>query len=162
MSARPRPGLAAAAEALTALTLMAWVGGHAALGAYAARIAFRDLPRPLASSTMTAVFRSFDGLITVGLILLVAFTTLRLVAVGLATRPDRVATFAAFALVALGAFEVLYVHPQIQAMFEAGRTLEPAFDSLHRLSARAANLEIVLSSIILFAHAWSRRPVSSR
>jgi hypothetical protein len=150
-------GVVAAADTLTGLTLVAWVGGHAALGAFAARIAFRDLPRALAAATMTTVFREFDGLIDAALVLLIIATVLRVMAAGWATRADRVAFAAAVGLVALGGFEVTWVHPQIEAMFHAGRTLEPSFASLHRLSARCANLEIALTATIFLAQAFARK-----
>lgn len=154
---RGRAGVVAIADTLGALSLVAWVGGHAALGAYAARIAFRDLPRELASQTMTTIFRSFDGLITIALGVLLVATVLRWMSAGTTRRADRIALGAAGALLALGTFEILYVHPQIEMMFHAGRTLEPAFAQLHKLSARCANVEIVLTGLILGAHAWARR-----
>lgn len=152
-----RPAVVAILDTIAALALVAWVGGHAALGAFAARIAFRDLPRPMASSTMTTVFREFDTAIIVAMVVLVLVTIGRVLAIGLTNRPDRIAVGAALALVALGAFEVAWVHPQIEQMFLAGRTLEPAFASLHKLSARCANVEIVLTAVILGAQAFSRR-----
>jgi hypothetical protein len=152
-----RPAVVAILDTIAALALVAWVGGHAALGAFAARIAFRDLPRPMASSTMTTVFREFDTAIIVAMVVLVLVTIGRVLAIGLTNRADRIAVGAALALVALGAFEVAWVHPQIEQMFLAGRTLEPAFASLHKLSARCANVEIALTAVILGAQAFSRR-----
>ena len=64
--------LVAVCDALIALVLVAWVGGHAALGAFAARIVFRDLPRPLAATTMSTIFSSFDNLIGVMAAILLA------------------------------------------------------------------------------------------
>jgi hypothetical protein len=147
----------AVSDTLSALALVAWVGGHVALGAYAARILFRDLPRALAAETMTKVFRSFDGLITAALVVVFVTGVVRWMAAGMEQRADRIALYATMALVALGLFELAYVHPQIEEMFKAGRTLEPAFASLHKLSARCANLEIGLSATILGAQAWARR-----
>jgi hypothetical protein len=152
-----RPAVVAILDTIAALALVAWVGGHAALGAFAARIVFRDLPRPMASSTMTTVFREFDTAIIVAMVVLVLVTIGRVLAIGLTNRPDRIAVGAVLALVALGAFEVAWVHPQIEQMFLAGRTLEPAFASLHKLSARCANVEIALTAVILGAQAFSRR-----
>ncbi len=148
---------AIAGDTLSSLALVAWVGGHAALGAYAARIAFRELPRPLASDTMTQIFSSFDGLIAVCMVIMIAAIVLRITATGLSLRADRVVAAAALALFALGAFELSYVHPKIVDMFHAGRTLDPEFASLHKLSARCANLEIGLTAIVLAAQAWSRK-----
>ena len=144
-------------DTLAALAIVAWVGGHAALGAFAARIAFRDLPRLYAAQTMTTVFRSFDGLIAAAMVVLLAAAILRALGAGLGRRADRIAFFAALALCALGLFELSWVHPQIQEMFDAGRTLEPQFQSMHKLSARCANVEIALSALVLGAQAWARR-----
>jgi hypothetical protein len=146
-----------AGDALSSLALVAWVGGHAALGAFAARIAFRELPRPQAADTMTKVFSSFDGLIAVCMVVLIAATILRVIGTGWSKRSDKIVTGTALALFALGAFELAWVHPRIVEMFQAGRTLEPAFASLHKLSARCANLEIGLTAVLLSAQAWSRR-----
>jgi hypothetical protein len=150
-----KPWIRTAADTTLALALVAWVGGHAALGAFAARIAFRDLPRALASSTMTTIFRSFDALILTAMFVVLAAAVLRALT-GVASRADRIVVGAAFALVALGAFEVLWLHPHIEELFLAGRTLEPAFASLHKLSARCANVEIALTALIFGAQAWSR------
>jgi hypothetical protein len=143
-------------DTLSALALVAWVGGHVALGAFAARIVFRDLPRMAAAPTMNAVFRSFDKLILGAMVLLLVATILRALGAGLARRADRLAFGGALALVVLGAFEVLYVNPKISELFEAGRTLELAFASLHALSSRCANVEIALTALTLGAMAWAR------
>jgi len=149
--------LVAACDAVMALALVAWVGGHAALGAFAARIVFRDLPRPLAASTMSTIFSSFDTLIGVMAAVLLAALMTRFVALrGSATRADLIVTVAAGFLVALGVLEVVYVNRQIVEMFHAGRTLEPAFASLHKLSERCGHLEVVLTAVTLGAQAWAR------
>jgi hypothetical protein len=133
------------------------VGGHAALGAFAARIVFRDLPRPLAASTMSTIFSSFDSLIIVMAVLL----ALALVARGVArrdawSRADWVVTVAGGMLVGIAALEVLWIGPQIVEMFHAGRTLEPSFRSLHRLSERCGHLEVILTALVLGGQAFAR------
>lgn len=153
-----RASMAALAETLTAVVLAAWVGGTAALGGFAARIAFRELPRELAASTMSTIFRSFDGVIVVCLLMLALGTIVRLFSVGIRGRADRIALAAASALVVLGALDVGWVHPHIEQMFRDGRTLEPAFAALHKLSARSANLEIVCTLLVLGGHAFGRKP----
>jgi hypothetical protein len=152
-----RPWVVAVADTLMALAVAAWVGGHAALGAFAARIVFRDLPRPMASSTMTTVFRSFDSVILIALTVLIAAAIVRVINGGLATRADRIVAGAALALGSLGLFEIVYVHPHIEQMFEAGRTLEPAFASLHKLSERSGHMEVLLMGILFAAQAFSRK-----
>jgi hypothetical protein len=154
-----RPAFVAAiADTIAGVALVAWVGGHVALGAFAARIAFRDLPRPMASSTMTTIFRDFDQkMIVPAMLVLVIATLARVLAVGMTNRADRIAVGAALALLALGGFELAYVHPQIEQLFLAGRTLEPVFASLHKLSARCANVECLLVVAILGAQAFARR-----
>jgi Domain of unknown function (DUF4149) len=148
--------LGAACELVGALAIVAWVGGHAALGAFAARIVFRDLPRAMAAPTMSAVFRSFDGLILAALVALAAATVGRVAALGLTRRAERISLGAALGLVAVGALEVAYVHPSIEAMFLAGRTLEPAFASLHKLSERCGHVEVLLAALWFGAAAWAR------
>jgi hypothetical protein len=149
--------LAAIAETLTALALMAWIGGTVALGAFTARIVFRDLPRSLAAPTMSTIFASFDLVIVVALCILAAAAVARFIAVGLRGRADRIALAATVALLLLGALDVGYVHPRIHALFEAGRTLEPQFAALHKLSTRSANLEIIVAALLLGAQAFARR-----
>jgi hypothetical protein len=158
METRPsaRVWLAALAEACAALSLLAWVGGHAALGAFAARIVFRDLPRALAAPTMTTIFRSFDGVIAVSVGVLAAATLGRLWIVG-ARGLDRLVAVVGGCLCALGLFELTYVHPRIEALFRAGRTLEPEFARLHRLSERCGHLEVLLAAALLIGHALARR-----
>lgn len=152
-----RATTAALAETLTALSLVAWIGGTVALGAFTARIVFRDLPRSLAAPTMSAIFVSFDAVIVVALCLLLLAAAVRFFAVGLRGRADRIALAATGALIVLGLLDVAIVHPRIHEMFEAGRTLEPQFASLHKLSTRSANLEILVAALLLGAHAFARR-----
>ena len=152
-----RGGLAAVAETLTALAVTAWVGGTVALGAFAARIAFRDLPRNLAAPTMSTIFRSFDGVVVVCVVAIALATALRLIALGVRGRADRIALVAGTALAILGLLDIGYVHPAIERMFLEGRTLEPAFVALHKLSSRSANLEAICAILVVGAHAFSRR-----
>jgi hypothetical protein len=148
----------AVADALLALAVTAWVGGHAALGAFAARIVFRDLPRPLAASTMSTIFTSFDSLIAVAAVVVLLATALRWWSLrGSARRADAVLAIASLALVAIGAFEVLWLNDRIVEMFHAGRTLEPAFASLHRISERCGHLEVVLAAVIFFSQSLGRQ-----
>ena len=147
---------AALCETLAALATVAWVGGTFALGAYTARIVFRDLPRALAAPTMSTIFRSFDGVVVACVVLLALAVGGRLVAVGLRDRADRIALVAGTALVVLGALDVGWVHPSIERMFREGRTLEPAFAALHQLSTRSANLEAICAILLLGAHAFGR------
>jgi Domain of unknown function (DUF4149) len=147
----------AVCDALIALALVAWVGGHAALGAFAARIVFRDLPRPLAASTMSTIFSSFDTLVGVGAAIVLAAALARFVARrGASTTLDVLISAACGFLVCIGAFEVLYLNREIVEMFHAGRTLEPAFGALHRLSERCGHLEVLLAAVILFAQSFGR------
>ena len=152
-----RSTVAALAETLTALAVAAWVGGTAALGAFAARIVFRDLPRGLAAPTMNSIFRSFDAVAVAGVVAIAVATGVRFIAVGVRGRADRLALVAAAALVILGALDVAWVHPQIERLFREGRTLEPAFAALHKLSSRSANLEILCAVLVVGAHAFARR-----
>jgi hypothetical protein len=158
MTEGQRGVVAGVAETAAAAAIAAWVGGIAALGAYAARIVFRDLPRGVAAPTMSTIFRSFDGLVVGCIVVLAAAVIARLFAVGLRGRADRIALAAATALIVLGALDVGYVHPAIERMFLAGRTLEPAFAALHKLSSRSANLEIVCAVLVLGGHAFARKP----
>ncbi len=149
--------LVAIVDAVIALALVAWVGGHAALGAFAARIVFRDLPRPLAASTMSTIFSSFDTLVGVAAAIVLGAVLARLVALrGCSMRADLVVTVAGLFIVGIGGFEVGWLNGQIVDMFHAGRTLEPAFRSLHDLSERCGHMEVILSALILGGQSWSR------
>lgn len=153
-----RATVAAVAETVAALAVTAWVGGQAALGAFAAPVVFGELPRALAAPTMNHIFRRFDGLIVAALVVLAVAALVRLGALGRARGADRVALAAAAALCALGILDVAWVHPAISRLYEAGRTLDPAFHALHGLSSRAAKLEIVVAALLFGAWAWARRP----
>jgi Domain of unknown function (DUF4149) len=152
-----RSTVAGLAEAFCAIALVAWIGGVFALGAFGARIVFRDLPRDLAAPTMSTIFRSFDGVVVACVVVVALAVGLRLIAVGLRDRADRIALVAGAALVVLGCLDVGYVHPGIERMFLQGRTLEPAFAALHTLSSRSANLEAICAILVLGAHALGRR-----
>ena len=154
---RSRATIAAVAEAASGLAVTAWVGGIAALGAYTARIVFKELPRSEAAPTMNDIFTSFDKLIIVALLVLAAATAARVWALGLGKRADRIALAAAVALLLLGTLDVAYVHPAIARMFAEQRTLDPLFQALHNVSSRAANLEIVCAALLFGAQAFARR-----
>ena len=153
-----RTRLAAFAELLATLAVAAWVGGTFALGAFTARIVFRDLPRGLAAPTMSTIFRSFDGVVVVCVVLVALATGVRLVAVGVRNRADRIALVAGTALSVLGLLDIGYVHPAIERMFLEGRTLEPAFAALHKLSSRSATLESICAILLIGAFTFARRP----
>jgi Domain of unknown function (DUF4149) len=153
---RDQSGWVALCETLTALAVAAWIGGTFALGAYTARIVFRDLPRGLAAPTMSTIFRSFDAVVVGCVVVLALAVGARLVLVGIRGRADRIALVTGTALVLLGALDVAWVHPTIERMFLEGRTLEPAFAALHKLSSRSANLEAVCAILLIGAHAFGR------
>ncbi len=150
-----RARLAAALDVLVGLALAGWVGGHAALGAFGARIAFAELPRGDAARTMTRVFHEFDRLI------LVCIATIAICAVaGLIVRGRDTASQIRFGLelglCALGLFEIFHVHALIETMFAEGRTLGPAFQAAHRLSERSVHGELLLFVSWLTVRAWPR------
>jgi hypothetical protein len=151
-----RSGLVAVCETLTALAIVAWVGGFTALGAFTAPIVFRELPRDLAAPTMSTIFRSFDAVIVACVVIVALTVGARLVLRGIRGRADRIALVAGTAMVLLGLIDIAWVHPTIGRMFREGRTLEPAFAALHTLSRRSATLETICAILILGAHAFGR------
>jgi hypothetical protein len=48
------------------------------------------------------------------------------------------------------------VHPQIEAMFRSGATATPRFQSLHKVSARLGDAEVVLAIALFCGFAWRR------
>lgn len=157
---RPRAlSLGTLAEAVAALAVAAWVGGVASLGAFAARIAFRDLPRAQAATLMNTVFRSFDRFAAVALAVFALASLVR--ALSLGERAWRgaglVATVASVLLIAVGLCGVLWVHPAITAMFHADETLTPRFAAMHHLSERIGHAEALLTALLYGAYAWSHR-----
>ncbi len=151
-----RARLSAAVDVLAALVLVAWVGGHAALGAFGARIVFQELPRGDAARTMTRVFHEFDRLILVGIVVLLVCAVLGLLLRGGQTL-SQVRFGLELGLCALGLFEVFHVHALIESMFVAGRTLEPAFQAAHRLSERCVHGEVLLVIACFSVRAGSSR-----
>ena len=143
-------------DTLTAAAVTAWIGGIFALGAFTARIVFRDLPRGLAAPTMSTIFRSFDGVIVACVVVIAITTGLRLITVGLRGRADRIALVAGTALTILGALDVGWVHPSIERMFLEGRTGEPAFAALHTALFAVGQPGGDLRYPLVGAHAWAR------
>lgn len=148
-----RRWLEAICDVLSVLATAAWVGGHAALGAFAARIAFQELPRAEAARTMTRVFHEFD------FVVLACIAVLSVAAIGGAAARrssvrSQVRLGLELGLCVLGLFEVYYVHAHIEAMFAAGRTLEPAFQVFHRLSERCSHAELGLFVAAVAIRAW--------
>jgi len=162
MSGPARARVAAACETISAIAVAAWVGGHAALGAFGARILFRDLPRDVAAATMTTVFRSFDSLILVAAIAVAVATLARAWAVGVFSRgtrierADAIATFAAVALVAVALVELGWAHPAIERLYRAGASASVEFASLHRASERLGHAEAALGAVLFGSFAWRR------
>ncbi len=154
---RRRATVVAVAETAAALAVTAWIGGMLALGAFTARVVFRDLPRGMAAPTMNTIFGDFDGLIFGALVLLTAALLVRWFARGVVGRADRIALVAGVCLVVLGALDLAWIHRQIEALYLAGRTLDPEFASLHKLSRRSFNLEALCALLLLGGHAFSRR-----
>ena len=151
-----RAWLHAISDVISTLAMAAWVGGHAALGAFAARIAFQELSRPEAARTMTRVFHEFDYVVLVCVALLAVSALIGVVVRPSSTR-SQIRLGLELGLCALGTFEVFHVHAQIEAMFAAGRTLEPAFQVFHRLSERCSHAELGLFAASLALRAWPSR-----
>jgi putative copper export protein len=147
--------LSAVADVLSALAMVAWVGGQAALGAFAARIAFQELARPEAARTMNRVFHEFDRVILVAVVILAIAAIVGALSRASNTR-SQIRLGLELGLCVLGVFEIFYVHHGIEAMFLAGRTLEPAFRAMHSLSERCAHLEALLVVAVLTVRAWPR------
>lgn len=160
VAGRPRfAALTALSEAVAALALAAWVGGLASLGAFAARIVFRDLPRAEAAPLMNTIFRSFDGFAAAALVVFALASLVR--ALSLGGRSLRgaglVATVVTVALVVVGLWGIIAVHPAISQMFQAGDTLSPRFLATHRLSERLGHAQVLLTALLYGAYAWQRR-----
>src|SRR5207249_899518 len=134
----------------------AYVGGHAVLGAYAARIVFRDLPRPLAATTMTTIFSSFDGLAVAALALLAIAVVARAAALGRSGIHGAHLAVAAAALGVLvaGVLGVAWAHPAIEEMFRDGDTLSPRFAAMHKLAEKLGHLEALFGLALFATLAW--------
>lgn len=146
-------GLSIASDILLSLAVCAWVGGRAALGAFAARIVFRTVPRELAAPTMNQIFREFGWVTSIAIGMLLVALLLRVMSTRFA---ERLLLLCGVCLIALGLFGVLYVEPQITQLYLAGRSLDPAFQTLHRLSERSAHLELLFSIGLFYATAKRR------
>lgn len=146
-------GLSIASDILLSLAVCAWVGGRAALGAFAARITFRTVPRELAAPTMNQIFREFGVVTSVAIGVLLVALLLRVMSTRFA---ERLLLLCGVCLIALGLFGVLYVEPQITQLYLAGRSLDPEFQTLHRLSERSAHLELLFSVGLFYAMAKQR------
>lgn len=151
-----RRSWSAVADVISALAMVVWVGGQAALGAFAARIAFQELDRPDAARTMNRVFSEFDHVIVVAIVLLAAAAVAGVIS-RRASIASQIRLGLELGLCALGLFEVFYVHAHIEMMFSAGRTLEPAFRAMHTLSEKCAHGEALLVVAALIARAWPGR-----
>lgn len=130
-------------DVLFSLALCAWVGGRAALGAFAARLVFGTLPRAMAAPTMNQIFRQFDWVIWSALVLIVVALLLRV-----AAPLDRWLFGAGGLLLVLGLGDVLYTSPHITALWEAGQSGSPEFATIHHLSERSAHLELALAIVV--------------
>ena len=147
-----RGSVAMLADVLSTLALIAWVGGHAALGAFGARIAFAELPREDAARTFARVFHEFDRVIVVSVGVLAASAIAGALVRGRGVA-SQVRLGLELGLCALGLVELVHVHPGIEALFQAGRTLEPGFWALHRLSERCGHAEVLLAAAIVVIRA---------
>lgn len=141
-------------DLLLSLAICAWIGGRTALGAFTARILFRKLPRELAAPTMNQIFTEYDWVVRAALVLIVIGLVSRVVTSGTV---DRLLLASGAILLALGLFDQLYLAPHMSALYEAGRSGEPEFARLHRLTSASANLELLAGLALFGGMAVARR-----
>jgi hypothetical protein len=99
------------------------------------------------------VFHEFDAVIAAAIAVLLVAAVLGAWARG-GSSASQVRLGLELGLCALGVFELAHVHPRIETLYAAGRTLEPAFAALHRLSERCAHGEMLLVLLAAVARAW--------
>lgn len=137
------------------LGLALMIGGMLALGAFVAPAVFGNFPREAAGLVMTRIFRRYDAVLLVSLILVFAGETIRTVFLGSFGRwLDRVRYAVMIVLAVLTLFTVLIVHPQIESFQQAGvrrgvGEQGMAFDRLHRQSETLYKGGLALAVILL-------------
>lgn len=142
------------------LGLSVWIGGIVALGAIAAPVLFRRLPRPDAGALFGPMLRVFEKVSIGAAIATVAGAAGRAWLGGQNANPwffARVAVLAGMCFFLIAA--VVFVHPAVRAVQEANPRIserpdgDPArakFQRLHKLSERLMSAQLVLGLGALF------------
>lgn len=146
---------------LESIGLALVLGGLVALGAFTAPELFRVLDRPAAGEAMTRIFRRYDKVIAVALVLMIVGEGQRYSLTSEwfpQTFPELFHTVLAFALIGYLTVLVLDVNPKLEkAQLEGVATLPAddakviAFNTLHKTSERLAKLSAVLALVLLLA-----------
>jgi Domain of unknown function (DUF4149) len=148
--------------ALVAIGL--WMGGMVALGAIAAPVVFHTVPAPTSADAMTIVFRRFDKLAIV-CVVLVLVVEAALARQGPLTKVDLGRAFLAVIAAGCAITVGLFVSPKIEALHRGGaiRGLGPdglALESFHRTAERLGTLELVIALLLVALHVYSLARVS--
>lgn len=143
------------------LGLALTVGGILALGAFVAPALFRHFTVDEAGPVMTLIFRRYDTVLMISLVLILLGEGLRFLAEGLNTRITGwlrygiVVLFTVITLVSLVA-----IHPRMEVLQKAGiqrgvGESGMAFDRLHRQSESLYKAQLLLGGILLMLLAAS-------
>ncbi|MBX2860453.1 MAG: DUF4149 domain-containing protein [Vampirovibrio sp.] len=102
------------------------IGGTLALGAFTAPVLFKQFARPDAGQAMTMIFRRYDMVLTVAMLLVIAGEGLRLFSAGLSGFGivDYIRIAVVLALVGMMCFSLFNVNPKMEAMVKSGQGLQ--------------------------------------
>lgn len=140
---------------LEALALAIMAGGMLALGAFVAPAVFHTLPLAQAGPLMTGLFRQFDVVLLVGLVIVVLCEVVRVLRAGVGSVLSvRVRLGLVCVLVLLNTWSLGVLHPKIEAWQVAGvqRGVGPegkAFDGDHKQSEAVYKAQFWVASGVL-------------
>jgi uncharacterized membrane protein len=152
-----------ASRALTAISLAAiavWVGGMLALGAIVAPVVFGMVAAPMSADAMTVVFRRFDRVALVCVVVLL----LTEVALAIVRKPilrvDVARAMTAAVGGALVLVQALVISPRIESLHRAGaiRGLGPMgtdLESTHKLAELGGKTQAIVALVLIALHVWS-------
>lgn len=147
------------------LALMA--GGMLALGAFTAPVVFGHLPRESAAPIMALIFRRYDTILLIALLLTLVGEALRLFSRQLIWHPKMgvVRGFLLVALTGMLLYSTTTINPQIEQMNRAGvhRNLMIAegqqFEKKHKLSESLYKLELLCAVLLILLTPFAGKPI---
>ncbi len=143
------------ANVIEYLALSLMIGGMLALGAFVAPAIFGNLPLDEAAKVMTLIFRRYDGVMFVGLILIVFGEVVRMATSDAFSRlVHRIRYVGVVLLVCLSLFSLFVVNPKIaqfqhQGVVRGVGKAGIALDQTHRQAEMLYKTELSLEVLIL-------------
>ena len=160
MSTGITSSLGALGTGVQSLGLALIIGGLLALGAFTAPVLFKAFSRPEAGEAMMIIFKRYDIVLLVAVVLVAVGEVLRILPAGVPSMSFFAITRYGLLLALMGmtlystlsltpTMMDLYQNPDYRAGNEQGVVLHEQFNRSHKFSERLAKMQLVLGLILM-------------